>query len=96
MSALNIPLRIVRFGIRCMVLSLYRVRVEGAENIPKTGGVLIISNHLSFMDGFLAGCPLGLTGTQREIDTAIVFLASAASSYITGSTLAIDGGTSGH
>ncbi|MEP7355571.1 MAG: AMP-binding protein, partial [Acidobacteriota bacterium] len=55
MSALNIPLRLVRFGIRCMVLSLYSVRVEGAENIPKTGGVLIISNHLSFMDGFLTG-----------------------------------------
>ncbi len=48
------------------------------------------------MAGFLAGCTLGRTGSQREIDTAIVFLASPASSYITGSTLAIDGGTSGH
>ena len=48
------------------------------------------------MAGFMAACTLGRTGTQREIDTAIVFLASPASSYITGSTLAIDGGTSGH
>ncbi|MET7773206.1 glucose 1-dehydrogenase [Nocardia sp. NPDC005366] len=45
---------------------------------------------------FLRGCPLGRTATQREIDAAVVFLAAAASSYITGSTLAVDGGTSGH
>ncbi|MCV7252324.1 glucose 1-dehydrogenase [Mycolicibacterium fluoranthenivorans] len=46
--------------------------------------------------GFLATCPLGRVATQREIDTAVVFLAARASSYITGSTLAVDGGTSGH
>ncbi|KUH67544.1 short-chain dehydrogenase [Mycolicibacterium novocastrense] len=45
---------------------------------------------------FLAGCSLGRIATQREVDAAVVFLASSASSYITGSTLAIDGGTSGH
>jgi NAD(P)-dependent dehydrogenase (short-subunit alcohol dehydrogenase family) len=48
------------------------------------------------LDGFLSGCSLGRVATQREIDTVVVFLASAASSYITGSTIAVDGGTSGH
>lgn len=46
--------------------------------------------------GFLSACPLGRVGTQREIDAAVIFLAGHASSYITGSTLAVDGGTSGH
>lgn len=40
--------------------------------------------------------PLGRLGEQRELDAAVVFLASPASSYITGTTLAVDGGMSGH
>jgi NAD(P)-dependent dehydrogenase (short-subunit alcohol dehydrogenase family) len=40
--------------------------------------------------------PLGRLGRQHELDAAVVFLASPAASYITGATLAIDGGMSGH
>jgi NAD(P)-dependent dehydrogenase (short-subunit alcohol dehydrogenase family) len=40
--------------------------------------------------------PLGRPGQQHELDTAVVFLASPASAYITGITLAVDGGMSGH
>ena len=28
----------------------YRVRVEGAENLPPSGPVILASNHLSFCD----------------------------------------------
>jgi NAD(P)-dependent dehydrogenase (short-subunit alcohol dehydrogenase family) len=45
---------------------------------------------------FLRGCSLGRTATQREIDAAVIFLAGRGAGYITGSTLAVDGGTSGH
>ena len=35
-------------------------------------------------------------GEQQTLDSAVVFRAGAASSYVTGVTLAVDGGTSGH
>jgi NAD(P)-dependent dehydrogenase (short-subunit alcohol dehydrogenase family) len=39
---------------------------------------------------------LGRFGEQVELDGAVVFLASPAASYITGVTLAVDGGMTGH
>ena len=41
-----------------LVLGLrYRVKVMGRENVPRTGPVLIVSNHLSWVDGFfVAAC----------------------------------------
>jgi acyl-[acyl-carrier-protein]-phospholipid O-acyltransferase/long-chain-fatty-acid--[acyl-carrier-protein] ligase len=32
---------------------LYRIRVEGRENVPLEGPVLLVSNHVSFIDPFL-------------------------------------------
>jgi 3-oxoacyl-[acyl-carrier protein] reductase len=39
-----------------------------------------------------AKIPLGKTGTPEDIANAVVFLASAEASYITGQTLCVDGG----
>ncbi len=37
----------------------YRIRLIGRQNIPRTGGALIVSNHVSWLDGFLVilTCP---------------------------------------
>lgn len=32
---------------------IYRIKVSGSENIPRTGGVLYVSNHVSFIDAAL-------------------------------------------
>jgi NAD(P)-dependent dehydrogenase (short-subunit alcohol dehydrogenase family) len=49
------------------------------------------------LDAFIAArSPLARLGLQQELDSTVVFLASPASGYITGSTIAVDDGMSGH
>ncbi len=43
---------------------------------------------------FEAGIPLGRHGTPEEVAAAMLFLASDASSFVTGATVAVDGGMS--
>ncbi len=42
--------------------SIYRIRVEGRENIPETGGALFVANHMSLVDALLL-----LASTDRPI-----------------------------
>ncbi|SEB14769.1 gluconate 5-dehydrogenase [Thalassobacillus cyri] len=44
-------------------------------------------------DAFLNGTPLRKFGTEDDLKGAAVFLASAASNYVTGETLVVDGGS---
>ena len=44
----------------------------------------------------LARTPLGRLGTPEDVAAAVVFLASSGAAFITGQTLAVDGGTSAH
>jgi acyl-[acyl-carrier-protein]-phospholipid O-acyltransferase/long-chain-fatty-acid--[acyl-carrier-protein] ligase len=48
-----LPDSLVRFILWMVTHSLYRIRVIGHENIPKSGGALLISNHMSFIDALL-------------------------------------------
>jgi acyl-[acyl-carrier-protein]-phospholipid O-acyltransferase/long-chain-fatty-acid--[acyl-carrier-protein] ligase len=41
---------VVRLILWCFTHALYRVHVEGRDNIPKAGGALLVSNHMSFID----------------------------------------------
>ena len=56
-----------------IVKTVFRPWISGAENIPRTGGVILASNHLSFVDSVFL--PL-------MVERPIVFLAK--SDYFTG------------
>jgi acyl-[acyl-carrier-protein]-phospholipid O-acyltransferase / long-chain-fatty-acid--[acyl-carrier-protein] ligase len=45
----------VRFVLWCVMASLFRVRVQGRENIPGSGGALLVSNHISYADSVFVG-----------------------------------------
>lgn len=38
--------------LKPLLLAVYRIRVEGLENVPKKGPAIIAANHLSFLDSF--------------------------------------------
>ncbi len=50
---LLLPNATVRFVFWLMVKLFYKVRPHGLDNIPRTGGALLTSNHISFIDGIL-------------------------------------------
>ncbi len=47
------PLLLLRFLVVALTRTLYRLRITGAENIPERGPVLLVSNHVSFVDALL-------------------------------------------
>lgn len=47
------PRRFVRAPFRVLLAILYRREVKGLENLPKSGGCVVISNHVSYIDGIL-------------------------------------------
>ena len=48
-----LPDSLVRFVLWAATHSIYRIRVEGRDNIPESGGALFVSNHMSFVDALL-------------------------------------------
>jgi 1-acyl-sn-glycerol-3-phosphate acyltransferase len=50
--------RIAQIITRCVLKLLFRIRVEGLENVPRTGAVLIASNHASLIDPPSLGCTI--------------------------------------
>ena len=48
-----LPDSFVRFVLWCLTHTLYRIRVDGRDNIPPKGGALFVCNHLSLVDALL-------------------------------------------
>ena len=48
-----IPRETLRLFVSAIANGFYRFRIEGAHNVPKEGPVIVTSNHLSWLDGFI-------------------------------------------
>ncbi len=48
-----LPDSLLRFVLWVATHTIYRIRVEGRENIPELGGALLVCNHMSFVDANL-------------------------------------------
>ena len=73
-------------GIRVNCVSPGPIMVEG-------GSWDMIKNHMpDLYDSTVAGQPSGRLGSPEEVANAVVFLASPAATWITGTNLIVDGG----
>ncbi|MBC7173976.1 MAG: MFS transporter, partial [Polyangiaceae bacterium] len=50
-----VPEFLLRFLAFLLSRVMYRLRLEGHENVPETGGVVLICNHVSFIDWLVIG-----------------------------------------
>ena len=46
-----LPQATIRFVVWLLTHTVYRVRVRGQENLPESGGALLVANHVSWLDG---------------------------------------------
>jgi acyl-[acyl-carrier-protein]-phospholipid O-acyltransferase/long-chain-fatty-acid--[acyl-carrier-protein] ligase len=49
------PAIVVRFVLYIAANLMFKIKVTGAENVPKSGAALVVSNHVSYADAVLAG-----------------------------------------
>ena len=57
----------IRVIVWLLTHTIYRLRVVGRENFPRTGGALLVSNHMSLVDALL------LMGASRRPVRFLIF-----------------------
>lgn len=87
----NFALEVAKQGLRVNAIAPGGISTEGVQKMDQggTGGSL---NQKEIIKQFTQRIPLGRFGEPDEIATAVLFLASDASSYMTGSMMVVDGG----
>jgi len=50
--------QIIKYLIGTLGLVIFGWRATGQRNMPRSGGVLLVSNHLSYLDVFFLGIPM--------------------------------------
>ena len=59
---------VLKVLVKRLALTIWRPQIEGLENLPKTGPVIVASNHLSFIDSILIPliCPRRVAFLAKE------------------------------
>ncbi len=79
--------------VLAMELGKYNIRVNGiAPHLVKTEMTEMWWSVAERLNAFLAEIPLGRIGQPEDVVGAALYLASDASSWVTGNTIAVDGG----
>lgn len=87
----SLALELATKGIRVNAVAPGGIQTEGGSRSAQAAGMS--REQLEAMGrAFVERIPLRRMGTPEEIATAVQFLASEASSYVTGTTLVVDGG----
>ena len=61
-----LPADFIRLVCLAVVKTLYRIKFSGSEKIPKTGGVLLLPNHVTYADAFYHFRGHGQDGAVRD------------------------------
>lgn len=50
-----VPEFLIKFIVWIFLHTMYNIKVEGEDNIPEDGSLVVVCNHISFMDGLILG-----------------------------------------
>jgi NAD(P)-dependent dehydrogenase (short-subunit alcohol dehydrogenase family) len=84
----------MRFGKQdgCGLLGTVVKRNDKSQAFSGCRGIAVVVSRFLRLTGHLSDIPAGRIGCSDEIASAVVFLASVESSFITGVDLCVDGG----
>ena len=59
-----------RFVRNLLIRSIYRLRIIGADHVPKRGPALLVSNHLSQVDGLIVSASVQRVAGRTDVQVA--------------------------